>query len=291
MKRSFPLLFLAATLLSCSSEQEVQDTAETDATAVVVTPTLTKAWETDTVMTTAESTLYDKEANIIYVSNIQGDHSTKDGKGFIATMSPDGSVRNLTWVTGLNAPKGLAKMGDKLYVTDIDELVEINIADSTIANRYPVQGATFLNDAATDGEKVYFSDSGTGKVHVLENGQVNTVAEGMEGINGIAFNEEGELFILDGKGLRQYGLQDQSSRFVNETVTGGDGLVIIDDSTYIASRWQGEIYLIRNGKEELLLDTKEQESNTADIDYIEDEKLVLVPTFLKNRVVAYKLDY
>lgn len=291
MKNAFPFLFLAAALASCSGETENQEALETDAAETTSAPTLTKAWETDTVMTTAESTLYDKDADLIYVSNIQGDHSTKDGEGFISTMRPDGSVAQLKWVTGLNAPKGMALLNDKLYVTDIDEVVEINVADSSIANRYPVQGATFLNDAATDGEKVYFTDSSKGTVHVLENGKVTTVAEGLEGINGLAFNEAGEMFVLDGKGLRKYNMQDKNATPVNETVTGGDGLVIIDDSTYIASRWQGEIYLIRNGKEHLLLDTKGEESNTADIDYIEDEQLVLVPTFLKNRVAAYKLDY
>lgn len=293
MKNAFPLLFLAGALFSCSGETENQEAleTETDAAEATTAPTLTKAWETDTVMTTAESTLYDKEANIIYVSNIEGDHSTKDGKGFISRMQPDGSIVQLRWVSGLNAPKGMAMLNGKLYVTDINELVEINVADSTIANRYPVQGATFLNDAATDGERVYFTDSDKGNVHVLDNGKVTTVAQGMEGINGLAFNEAGEMFVLDGKGLRKYNMQDKSATPLNETVTGGDGLVIIDDSTYIASRWQGEIYLIRNGKEHLLLDTKGEESNTADIDYIEDEKLVLVPTFLKNRVAAYKLDY
>ncbi|GAB3537173.1 ATP/GTP-binding protein [Pontibacter brevis] len=291
MKSTFPLLFLAAALFSCSGESENQETSEATATETATTPALTKAWETDTVMTTAESTLYDKENDIIYVSNIQGHHSEKDGKGFISIMNPDGSISQLNWVSGLNAPKGMALMDGKLYVTDIDELVEINVADSTVANRYPVQGAAFLNDAATDGEKVYFTDSETGKVHVLENGSVNTVAEGLKGINGIAFNEAGEMFVLDGQGLRRYNMETKSAEPVNTTVTGGDGLVIIDDSTYIASRWQGEIYLVRNGKEHLLLDTKAEESNTADIDYIEEQQLVLVPTFQKNRVVAYKLDY
>ncbi|WP_162055261.1 SMP-30/gluconolactonase/LRE family protein [Pontibacter pamirensis] len=291
MKSTFSLLLLASVLFSCSGETETQETADMNATETATEPSLTKVWETDTVMTTAESTLYDEENNIIYVSNIQGNHSEKDGQGFIAIMRPDGTISQLNWVTGLNAPKGMAIMDGKLYVTDIDELVEINIADSTVTNRYPVQDAAFLNDAATDGEKVYFTDSETGKVHVLENGSVNTVAEGMEGINGLAFNDAGEMFVLDGKGLRRYNMQDKTAEPVNETVTGGDGLVIIDDSTYIASRWQGEIYLIRNGNEHLLLDTKGEESNTADIDYIEEEQLVLVPTFLKNRVAAYKLDY
>ena len=292
MKKLFALSFFSAAFYACSNQAEQETATETVATEAVATaPTLTKAWETDTVMTTAESTLYDPQANTIYVSNIEGHHSEKDGKGSIAKMNPDGTIAEQQWVTGLNAPKGMALLNDRLYVTDIDELVVINTQTRKVVNRYPVPGAKFLNDAATDGQKVYFSDSQTGKVHVLENDKVNTLAEGFEGINGLAFNDQGQLFVLDSKGLRRYGMQDKSIEPVNETVTGGDGLVIIDDSTYIASRWQGEIYLIKNGKEHLLLDTKAEESNTADIDYIRDQNLVLVPTFGKNRVVAYKLQY
>lgn len=294
MKKIFALGFIPLAFYSCTNKSENQsDAADTTATEVTepVTPTLTKVWETDTVLTTAESTLYDKDNDLIYVSNINGNHSEKDGNGFISTMNPDGTISQLQWVAGLNAPKGMAILNDKLYVTDIDELVEINIADSSIANKYPVEGATFLNDAATDGNKVYISDSGTGKVHVLEDGKVNLVTEGRDGINGLAFNEDGDLFILDGQGLIQFNMGDKSATPLNEVVTGGDGLVIIDDSTYIASRWKGEIYLIKGGKEHLILDTSAEESNTADIDYIADENLVLVPTFKKSKVAAYKLTY
>ena len=99
MKNSFSLLFLAAALYSCSGDTESKETQETEtaATEAPAEPTLTKAWETDTVMTTAESTLYDEASDIIYVSNIQGDHSTKDGEGFISTLRPDGSVAQLKW--------------------------------------------------------------------------------------------------------------------------------------------------------------------------------------------------
>lgn len=295
MKKLFALVLLPVTFYSCSNKSENQSDATEDTTSTEIlepaTPTLTKVWETDTVLTTAESTLYDGDNDIIYVSNINGNHSEKDGNGFISKMNADGSIVQLQWVAGLNAPKGMAILNDKLYVTDIDELVEINIADSSIANRYPVEGAAFLNDAATDGGKIYISDSGTGKVHILEDGKMNMVTEGMEGINGLAFNETGDLFILDGSGLKKYGTEGDSTEILNDVVTGGDGLVIIDENTYIASRWQGEIYLVKDGKEHLLLDTKAEESNTADIDYIAEENLVLVPTFMKNKVVAYKLEY
>lgn len=301
MKKTLALALIATAMYACSEQKNTDSTASADggagadttaATATSTTaPSLQKVWETDTVLTTVESTLYDQNGSVIYTSNIEGHHSKKDKKGSISRMTPDGKISQLKWVTGLNAPKGMALLNGKLYVADIDELVEIDVAGAKISKRYPVPGATFLNDAATDGKKVYFSDSQTGKVHVLDNGKVSTIAEGMEGINGLALDQKGELFILDGKGLRNYNPENKNSRFVNEVVTGGDGLVIIDDSTYIASRWQGEIYLVKNGKEHLLLDTKADSSNTADIDYIRDQQLVLVPTFLKNRVVAYKLAY
>jgi hypothetical protein len=302
MRKIVAIAVIAAALQACSDSKKADTTAAGDSTATgegtttataatSPTPSLQKAWETDTVLTTVESTLYDQAAGVIYASNIEGHHSKKDKKGSITKMKPDGSITQLKWVTGLNAPKGMALLNGKLFVTDIDELVEINVAGGKIAKRYPVPGAKFLNDAATDGVNVYFSDSETGKVHRLAEGKVSTVAEGFAGINGLSFDDKDQLFILDGKGLRKYNPADKSSQFVNEVVTGGDGLVIIDDSTHIASRWQGEIYLVKNGKEHLLLDTKADSSNTADIDYIRDQKLVLVPTFLKNKVVAYKLDY
>ncbi len=302
MRKTVAMAVLVAALQACSEGQKGDTAGTADntaagadttaaASAASPTPTLQKAWETDTVLTTVESTLFDPAAGVIYTSNIEGHHSKKDKKGSITKMKPDGSITQLKWVTGLNAPKGMALLNGKLFVTDIDELVEINVSGGKIAKRYPVPGAKFLNDAATDGLNVYFSDSETGKVHRLAEGKVSTFAEGFAGINGLGFDDKDQLFILDGKGLRKYNPADKASQFVNEVVTGGDGLVIIDDSTYIASRWQGEIYLVKNGKEHLLLDTKADSSNTADIDYIPAEKLVLVPTFLKNKVVAYKLDY
>ncbi|ELR69022.1 periplasmic ATP/GTP-binding protein [Fulvivirga imtechensis AK7] len=235
--------------------------------------------------------LYDKERNVLFVSNISGKPTEKDGVGFISKQGLDGSDEQLEWVKGLDAPKGMAILNDNLYVTNIDELVEINIAEGTITNRYPVEGAQFLNDVATDGKHIYFSDMSTGKIHMMEDGQVSVFKEGIENINGLAFNQQGELYGLDGRGLRKFPMEDGEPEVINDVVTGGDGLVIINDNTFIASRWQGEIYLIQNGKETLLLDTKDQNSNTADIGYIPEEQLVLVPTFFANKVVAYKLSY
>src|SRR4051794_35656899 len=300
MNRIITLIVAALSLCACSGNNSTNKESVNDSSANVITSTtpaagskatLQKAWETDTVFTTVESTLYDPTNNIIYTSNIEGDPSKKDGKGSIGKLKPDGTVLNARWATGLNAPKGMALLNGKLYVADVDELIEINQNDGKINKRYPVSGAGFLNDVATDGRKIYVSDTKTGRVHVLDNGNVRTVTEDRDGANGLACDINGQLYILDNKGLSKYAIDNKQNQFINQAVTGGDGLVILDDSTYLASRWQGEIYLIKGGKEQLLLDTKADSSNTADIGYIPAEKLVLVPTFYKNKVVAYKLSY
>lgn len=287
VKLSF-LGIVAASLYSCETKKTEEITAEV---AEVKTPTLTLLWETPDSLMTNESVLFDETSGTLYVSNIEGQNPReKDGKGSIATVSKDGKITNAAWVTGLNAPKGMAILQGKLYVTDIDELVEIDIASAKVSNKFKVEGAEFLNDVATDGTTIYFSDMAKGKVHSLADGKISTVSEGHESLNGLAIAGDGTIYGLDASGLKRWDA-DGSTTIINSTITGGDGLVILGDGNFIASRWQGEIYFANDSTQTLMLDTKAAESNTADIGYNTAEKIVYVPTFFKNKVAAYKLDY
>src|SRR5207245_3931772 len=150
MKRIITLSLFSLSMYACTGNNNTSsnDSTSNDSTSPVNTSatqsagskaSLQKAWETDTVFTTVESTLYDPAGNIIYTSNIEGDPSKKDGKGSIGNLKPDGTVINARWTNGLNAPKGMALLNGKLYVADVDELVEINQNDGKIAKRYPVK--------------------------------------------------------------------------------------------------------------------------------------------------------
>lgn len=286
------LLGISTTLLfaQCNPQKSEETTAEEVIVEEVKTPKLTKIWETDSTLTTNESVLYDASSGKIYVSNIEGQPSDKDGKGSISIIDKEGNIVTQDWVTGLNAPKGMGVANGNLYVTDIDQLVEINLESGEISNKYPVEGGQFLNDLATYDGKVYFTDMNTGKVHMLDGGTISTVTEGHESINGIAIGEDGSLYGLDKSGLVALN-SDGTAMIMNSTVTGGDGLVILGDGNYVASRWAGEIYFVNAEGETLLLDTKDASSNTADIGFIPEDNIVLVPTFFKNKVVAYKLEY
>ncbi|NVK50361.1 MAG: ATP-binding protein [Cyclobacteriaceae bacterium] len=278
-------------LLAQCTPQKTTETEETVVVEEVKTPSLTLIWETPATLETVESVLFDESTGKIYTSNIIGqDPLEKDGKGSISIIGTDGSIIEQDWVTGLNAPKGMAISNDHLYVTDIDELVEIDLESGEISNKWTVEGAQFLNDVAAHDGVVYFTDMNTGKVHSYQDGSISTVSEGHSSINGIAVANDGTIYGLDETGLKKWNA-DGSTTVVNSEVTGGDGLVILGNDNFIASRWVGEIWFVSPDGATKMLDTKAEESNTADIGYNPSEMVVYVPTFFKNKVAAYKLDY
>ncbi|GGG94963.1 ATP/GTP-binding protein [Parapedobacter pyrenivorans] len=288
MNNSF--LFAAAAALALSGCAGSQN-GGTDETPV--TPELTQVWKTDTVFTGSESTLYDPSADVIYVSNGNTKAGEKDNDGFISVVNTDGTVRDLRWAEGnLHAPKGMALIGGKLYVTDIDEVKIIDVASASIEKTIAVDSAVFLNDVATDGQQVYFSDSRTGRIYALAtDGSYETISTTNTGVNGLECHA-GHLYALDGEGLKKFSSDgNYTQETINTQVTGGDGLVILNDSTFVASRWHGEIFFIRGSETTVLLDTQAEKSNTADIGFVPGKNLVIVPTFLKNEVAAYELAY
>lgn len=286
VKTLITAIFITVAFTYCSQKETGNVIENTQST----TPSLTFLWETGADLTTCESVLYHEETDQIFVSNIEGEGTTKDGIGSISIIDKEGNIVKRDWVKGLNAPKGMAIKEGSLFVTDIDELVEIDIASAKVINKYKVADAEFLNDAATDGSHIYFSDMRKGKIHKLEDGQITTIAENQPNINGLQFNDQGDLFGLDAEGLKKYSKKG-TFEIVNTTVTGGDGLEYLGDDKWLASRWQGEVYLVAGNDEYKLLDTKDEKSNTADIGYIKKERILLIPTFMKNKVVAYKLTY
>src|SRR5690606_934497 len=124
----------------------------------------------------------------IYVSNMGSDPMTKAGDGFISVIDAGGNLVTRDWVTGLNAPKGMDIAGGRLYVTGIDELLAIDVASASVAERWPAEGAVFLNDvaAAPDG-RIFVSDTFGNRIYVLQNGTLSLWLEdpALTGVNGL----------------------------------------------------------------------------------------------------------
>jgi len=288
------ILILSTTLLLISSNSNISVCASNK------TPTdpewkLTEVWSTAPVLTTCESVLYDNNRNVLFVSCIKGNPSEKDRKGFISLLDTNGKIKKLEWVSGLNAPKGMGIIGNNLFVTDIDQLVVIDIDKAKISKRINIEGAYFLNDVAVDRDgKVYFTDSDTGIIWIYSNGEAKSwITEGLNRPNGLYIEDDRVLLTSSGsQDLRVINKASGKSEIVTTEIGRGDGIASTGKKGYyLTSSWTGEIFLIFPDFTKVsLLKTSDQKINSADIGFNIKEQVVYVPTFFDNRVVAYKLE-
>lgn len=252
--------------------------------------TLTEIWATEGTIPVPESVFYSQGDKILYVAQIDGKSGEKDGKGAIGKVGLDGKIIDLNWVSGLNAPKGMGKLGSKFYVADVTDIVEIDFKSGKILQKYPVEDSKFLNDLTIDSKgNIYVSDSDTHKVHLLKDGKVSTYYETLTRPNGL-LTIGTDLLILDSGSIIKLDANKKPTILAEGMDKSTDGIVEVKPGEYIVSCWAGVIYYVKSdGSKELMLDTKAAGSNTADIGYDAKKKIVYVPTFLKNSVVAYQL--
>ncbi|GHN00909.1 hypothetical protein WSM22_23980 [Cytophagales bacterium WSM2-2] len=250
-------------------------------------------WKTDTTMRAPESVLYDRERNILYVSNIDGKADAKDGSGFISKVSLSGKIENLKWVSGLDGPKGLGLYKNNLYVADITNVTVIDVTTGKITGKVEVEGAKFLNDITVDKKGVvYVSDSRTGKIHSVTGNKAELYYENSEfkGVNGL-LSEGNDMYVVDFANGNNYKLSaDKKLTKLGVSSEGADGVVPFAKGGHLVSNWNGEVYFMNaKGEATKLLDTKNQKINAADIEFDPKSKLLFVPTFFANSVMAYEV--
>jgi len=242
-----------------------------------------------------ESVNYDTARNRLYVSNINGKGTEKNSKGYISIIDTDGKMIEKKWVKGLNAPKGADISGDTLYVSDINRIVAINIDSAKIMETYSIPKAKFLNDVATDKNgNAYISDSDNSAIYCLKNGEIKKWfgSDLVNHPNGL-YTEDNYLYFSDSKDgwLKKVKIGTKNIEKVVEIGSGVDGLIKAHGTNFLVSDWKGKTQFVKDtGKKVTLLDTSEENINSADIEYIENSHLLFIPTFLDNRVTIYKLD-
>lgn len=283
-------VIVALLLTSCDSKPTSKAPVVMRSDAV----SLQKMWSTDTVsLITPESVLYDPMGGRYFVSCIGAVPPTaRDGDGYIATIDLSGTVIDSVWMGGLDAPKGMGLYNDTLYITDIDEIVRIDLKTKA-TDRISVAGATFLNDIdiSEDGT-VYVTDMGTNTIHKLSGGNVEVVLkkEQLGQVNGVSASGGNLYLSAMGTGdVQVLNVASGQLRMIAKGgVPGGDGIQPWS-AGHLVSNWNGEVYYVKDTLVDLLLDTKKLGLNAADIEINAEEALLLVPTFFGNSVEAYKI--
>ena len=292
LKVTIILIITSCFILSCGKKAN-QPKQEKD--LETIEPSLQFNWETDSLLTTCEAVLYDDTSKIIYVANINEEPWEKDNNGFISTINDKGEILNLKWIEGLSGPKGMGISNGKLYVNDIDAIVEIDIQQQKILNRYEVPNNPQLNDiTVSPNGVVYSSGSNSNTIYKLDSGKVVVLAEGdLNRLNGLLWQKEGMYYLESGN--QNFGILNMNDLTFKTLTTGighGDGVVRLQNGDFIISSWKGAIFYInsKDWTKSLLLNTEAESIQTADIDYIPSTQTLLIPTFFNNRVKAYKVN-
>ncbi len=251
-------------------------------------------WRTDTLLLTPESVIYDRKRDVFYVTNLNLEPRKKDGNGFISRMDRNGKIIDLNWIEGLSSPKGMAITGDTLFAADVDEIVAMDINNGKILKKIPIEGSKMLNDITSDSNgNLYISDTDANRIYFYSKGRVTVWNEDqLNGPNGLLW-EQGRLLVASqgGQDFTSIDLSSGSKKLLADKIGRGDGIAWTGiPGYYIVTDWEGEIFMINPDNSRVsLIKTKDNGMNTADIAYLPEEGLLLVPAFFKNCIVAYKL--
>jgi sugar lactone lactonase YvrE len=309
------MLFSGVSIYVTSNNNQVQAQTQDQQQQQVEQTKFNKIWETPVDLKNPESVVYAPKQNLLFVSNINGKPDQKDQNGFISTVSPsNGSIIELNWIAGLNAPKGMAvnNNNSRLYVSDITDLVEIDIDDKKIVKRFNAPGSSFLNDVAVDNQgNIYVSDTVTNTIYKLDsaNNSNSTTLQAwlqspqLNGPNGLHVdNSKNRLIVASlgkmskpGAGIEVVDLKNKSiSSLGKEGSTspfgGLDG--IESDATethyYVTDNPAGRLYDVNaNGSEYSTLELGTQ--GTADLGLIPSQSIIIIPVMQDNKLVAYRL--
>lgn len=261
---------------------------------------------------TPESTIYDADQDVWFVTNINGNPSQKDGNGFISRLNADGTVDSLEFIAGgkngvtLNAPKGTAIVGDTLWVADIDAVRGFDKrTGAPVAAIQFGKLALFLNDIAVGGDgALYVTDTGIrfdekgqmshpspDRIFKVTGREVTVAVEGdtLQRPNGIAWDRAGNRFIVASFGGNNiFAWTPGSQPTVIGTGPGQhDGVEILPDGRVVVTSWtDSSVFVMQEGGNRKIATGL---PSPADLGVDPKTNRMAVPIFTGNRVEVWQL--
>jgi sugar lactone lactonase YvrE len=259
---------------------------------------------------TPESVRYDSAGDVFYVSNINGSPVAKDDNGFISRMKPDGTIDSLELIAGgrngvtLNAPKGLALVGDTLWVADIDAVRAFNVRTGAVVATVDLTPfhAVFLNDVCVGGDgAIYITDSGMKpsgatmthvagadrifRIDAAHHATIALASDSLHWPNGITWDASGKRFIVvpydNVPQILAWRPGTPQPVIIGYGSGQYDGVEILADRRLVITSWADSTISIRDGNVRTAI---RELPSPADIGIDTRRMHVAVPLLTKDRV-------
>ncbi len=298
----------ALLLLGACAKKDATPAADSTVAAAPVAPTRTA---TTTGFSTPESVLWDSELDVWYVSNINGNPGAKDNNGFISRLTRDGTIDSLHYVQGgrdgitLNGPKGLALVGDTLWVADIDAVRGFNRrTGAAVATIELGKQAVFLNDIVVGPNGVlYVTETGVrfgpkgaehpgpDRIYTITGRLVAIGTEGpfLNGANGITWDATAGRFVVVpflGTTILGWAPGDTAVDTIATGVGQFDGVEIVGGRLLVSS-WTDSTISAVEGKALAKLVTGVP--SPADFGVDQTRGLIAIPIFTGDRVEFWQV--
>ena len=298
---------LSALVACAGSDQPATEVA--DSTAAATAPT--KIGEV-AGLATPEGALFDPVRNVWYISNINGVPNDADNNGYITRVSADLATVDTMFIAGgangvtLDAPKGMALLGDTLWVADITNLRAFDVVTGAAVASIAVDGAQFLNDITVGAlGTLYISDTGIrfgpdGMTHPgpdrlfqLTGRTVNKAVrfDGSPGPNGVLFNEAtGRVLVVPFATGTIYEWTPGSTT-VDSIASGPgsfDGAVRLADGRILVSSWADST--VHELKEGALTPLIRGVPAPAELGVNEKSGVIAIPLFELGRVEFWQVN-
>jgi len=243
----------------------------------------------------------------VYVSNVGKElkPTQKDGDGFISKLDLNGKIKELHFIDGLNAPKGMGIIGNTLFVADIDSVKGFDRKTKKEVFSLTFDNVKFLNDITIkDKHTLFVGASDIGAIYEvnIKNKSYKKVID-FTTANGL-FYEDGILYaaelgsspktMFDAKG-KFYQIDLKSNKLAQLGSFEGvlDGVHKVGDKLYISdwgkSKKSGivRVYDLKTKEESVL--KLEPFMGAADLWIDEKSNKLYLPQMLGNKLTIINL--
>lgn len=264
---------------------------------VMTHSSLEKIWESPSVFAMPETACYDRTHDCVYISNYDGYRPSR-GQGYQSVSRLDLSSNKVDshWIKGLNNPMGMAVYGETLWVVEPNALVRINTNDPEQIVRHVYEKATGLNDIAVDEEgNIFVSDFQAGIIFQVSQNR-GTLQEWMRSDQVVRPNGievvSGHL-IVGCNGDSSVKSIDIETKKIKQTARFSEGLIDGIEADSQGHVWishnEGRLYQIdpEQGITKML-DSTNKGIPLANFAYIPEKNLIVLPTFVDNRILIYR---